>query len=590
MFRVQNCPISISTSATKKRDQVFEYLAREYGSDHVARLGTVSMYRAKAALNESGAALKIPRWRMEQFTNNMIENPVGEREHEVEQSLQETETGRKLLNDFPEISIATRIEGHPRHYSQHAGGVIITDAPVIKYVGIDARTNATQCDKADAEKLNLLKVDCLGLRQMSIFDDCLNMIGKQREWLFDYPIDDEAAFEILNKQKWSGVFQWNGAALQNVTTKINVTEFEDLVVINSLARPGPAAQVDEWVRRKNGDEPLSVKHEALFPILQDTFGVLLYQEQVMRVARDIGDMEWVDVNGLRRAMSKSKGRAYINEQYRDKFIPGATKKVGHNLAEVIWEELIQFGGYGFNKSHAVAYALVAYWCCVLKAHFPVEFAAATLSHEPNPEKQLRILREMAAEGVEYIPVDPERSTAKWEVHEGKLLGPLTTVKGLGAKLLHEILYARKQNMPLPKRALKLLSQPHTSIDSLFALRDRVQVLIPDPLEFGIVSTITPIDKIQLNGSAQEVVCIGKLQEINVRTGKRGNEYLHVVIEDDTDRITGRVAPWEFDRKYCQEIREKGMPGKAIWLIKGTVNTDFRSIQIKKAKFVGLTDD
>lgn len=587
----------------EQRQQSIDYLIEKYGKDHVARLGTVSLYRAKSAINESGAALKVPKWRVDQFVNNMIEKEIGEREHEVEDAFKNTAIGRKLLEDFPELQIATKIEGHPRHYSQHAGGIIITDKPITDYVGIDSRTGATQCDKKDAEELNLLKLDALGLTQLSVFDDCLEMIGKPREWLFNYPLDDQKAYDILNNGKFTGIFQWNGPSLQQITNKIKVSEFSDLSSITSLARPGPAdsGQTKQWIDRKNENEPLLVPHELFYPILEQTLGVIIYQEQVMRVAREIGGLSWPDVTGLRKAMSKSKGREYIDREYRGKFIPGAIENgLSSELADEVWDGLCKFGGYGFNKSHAVAYGLVSYWCCVLKAHYPVEFAAATLSHEKDPEKQLKTLREIAAEGVEYVAVDAKESTDKWTVGtDGRLLGPLTQVNGLGPKLLHEILHTRAHGLPLPKRAVKLLSKPTTKIDDLYPIQSKVRELIPDLQEFGIVSPITPLEKIQITGKEEEFVVICRLAEINLRNhnepssiAKRGykmngqTEYLSLIIEDDTDRIFGNI--WRYDFERCgKQILETGQPGKAIWLLKGKTSHDFRSITIKKVKFVGL---
>lgn len=585
-----------------RRIQVFEYMEQKYGRAHVARLGTTALYKPRSAINEAGAALQVPKWRVDQFTSGIIERSGGDSRalQGVEDAFNDTEIGQVLIADFPELAVATRMEGHPRHYSQHAAGVIVTQEPVAEYVAIDSRTGATHCDKKDAEDLNLLKIDALGLTQLSVFEDCLEMIGKSREWLISYPLDDPKAFEILNQQRWSGIFQWNGHALQSLTQQFTVTEFEDMVSITALARPGPLSSggATQWIERKNGREPVTYPHPTLEPSLGTSLGIVVYQEQVMQIGREVGDLSWDDVTALRKAMSKSLGKEFF-DKYGDRFKAGALAKGWPpEVLDKFWDDLCQYGAWAFNRSHSVAYGMVSYWCCVLKAHFPLEFAAATLSHESDPDKQLKVLREIAKEGVEYTPVDADRSTDRWEVHGGRLLGPLSGVKGLGPKMMRDILHSRVNGLPLPKRAGKLLTNPKTTIDDLYPVRTRIAELVPDLYEAGIITPPTDLINVQLTGQDQEVVVIAKVQEINPRDHnelgnvvKRGykmtgaTQFVNLVLEDDTDRILARVDRWTYQR-VGKGIVEIGSPGKALWVIKGRVAGDFRLINVKRAKFLG----
>lgn len=587
----------------ERRQQVFDYMERKYGRAHVARLGTVALYKPRSAINGAGAALKVPKWRVDQFTAGIIERSGGDSRalQGVEDTFADTDVGRKLLEDFPELAIATFLEGHPSHYSQHAAGVIVTQEPVADYVAIDARTGATMCDKKDAEDLNLLKIDALGLTQLSIFEDCLEMIGKSRDWLINYPLDDKAAFEVLNRQQWSGIFQWNGHALQSLTQQFRVTEFEDMVSITALARPGPLSSggATQWIDRKNGREPVTYPHPVFEPSLDTSLGIVIYQEQVMQIGREVGNLTWDDVTALRKAMSKSLGKEFF-DQFGDRFKAGAVANgVPRDILDKVWDDLCQYGAWAFNRSHSVAYGMVSYWCCVLKAHFPVEFAAATLSHVKDPGAALKVLREMAKEGVEYVAVDPLHSTDKWEVANGKLIGPLSNVKGLGPKIMAETLHARAHGLPMPKRAAKLLAEPKTTIDDLYPVATRIGELVPDRFEAGIITPTTDLVDIQPTGREDEYVVLVKVQEINLRDHnelgnvvKRGykmkgpTQFVNLVLEDDTDRMLARVDRYAFD-KVGRQIVETGSPGKALWVMKGRLAKDFRLINVKRAKFLGM---
>lgn len=587
----------------QSRHLAFEYLEKKYGQDRVARLGAVSLYKPKSAINEAAAALRIPKWKVTSFTSSIIERSGGDSRalQAIEDTFNETPSGRELLRDFPEIIIAQRMEGHPRHHTQHAAGVVVTQESVEKYVAIDMRTHAAHCDKKDAEDLNLLKIDALGLTQLAVFEDCLKAIGKSHDWLIKYPLEDQAAFKILNDQRWSGIFQWNGHALQSLTQQITVTEFEDMVSITALGRPGPLVSggATKWIDRKNGQKPVTYLHPEFESHLDTSLGIVIYQEQVMSLGREIGGLNWADVTALRKAMSKSLGKEFF-DQYGDRFKAGASRLgIEQEKLDNLWDELCAYGSWAFNRSHSVAYGHISYWCCVLKAHHPLEFAAATLSHEKDSEKQLKLLREMVAEGYEYVPVDPEKSTDKWQSGDGRLIGPLTNVKGLGPKVLSEIMASRASGQPLPKRAQTLLKNPVTPIDELEPLNKRLSVLFPEGLHTaGVESATTKVIDAQTCGRDRKVVIVAKAQEINPRDGnelvniqKRGYKlngnalFLNLVIEDDTDRMLARVNRFKFVDQG-QKIIDEGGPGNSIYVFAGTISADFRILNIDRCKLLG----
>ena len=594
----------------QRRHLVFRHLEEKYGKKRVARLGTVAVYKPKSAINETAGALNIPKWRTEAFTGSILDRSSGDARalQAIEDTFQDTATGRKLLADYPELRIAQELEGHPRHYSQHAAGVVVTEKPIEEYVAIDHRTGAMFCDKPDAEDLNLLKIDVLGLTQLSIFEDCLEMIGKSREWLINYPLDDKAAFDVLNQSKWSGIFQFNGQALQSIAQQVKITEVEDVIAITALARPGPMASggTQQWIERKNGRQPVTYWHPMFEDILHTSFGIVVYQEQVMRTVREIGGFSWEDTSRIRKVMSATKGvEAFAREG--EKFVTGAISNgLSRELAEQVWKGLSQYGSWAFNRSHSVAYGIISYWCCVLKAHYPVEFAAATLTHLSNDEdginKQRKVLRELAAEGVDYIPVDGDRSTTKWQVAGGKLLGPLSNVKGLGPKMLSEVMAARTAGQPVPKRAAKLLSDPETPIDDLHPVENRVKALYPEGLEsINILTRPTPLVEATCEDMAGRIIlAVVRVVDINPRNlnepqlvQKRGGrmidadkaDFLNLVIEDDTDQI--RATVWARNWDECaRPIIERGGAGDVLYALKGKMGDSFRAIDVDRIKYLG----
>lgn len=608
-FDPEQADIDIDFS-DQQRSQVFKYIEQKYGRDHVARLGTVAMFQPRSALQEVGTGLSIPKWKCDAVAESLIERSSGDSRamNTLEDTLAAMPAGKRLLADHPEVAVVGQFEGHPRHYGQHAAGVVISAEPISKFVAVDHRSNATMCDKKDAEDgYNLLKIDALGLTQLSVFEDALRLANLPLNHLEQLPLDDAQAFNVLNDAKWSGIFQFNGQALQSITKQFHVDKFDDIVSVTALGRPGPLASggAHEWIKRRNGLKPVTYPHPVFEPYLHDTLGIVIYQEQVMEIGRNVGDLTWEQVTLLRKAMSKSLGKEYF-DQFGDPWKAGAIAKgVAPEDTIRIWDDLCAYGAWSFNKSHSVAYGLISYWCCWLKAHFPFEFAAATLSHENDPMRQIQLLREMKAEGCDYVPVDSELSGTKWGVGErdGRryLVGPLHNVKGIGPKMVQQIIGARNRGEPVPERARKLLAKPVTDIDSLWPVRDAVNRLCPDPRAINIVSSPTPIIEARPSSQEQEFLFFCVLAKINPRdenevviVARRGYEIkdgkttsLNLQLQDDTDTLFGKVSRFDYDR-IGRPLVDRGGPGKYVYAIKGTMRADagFRMVMIKNVRFVG----
>jgi DNA polymerase III alpha subunit len=592
-----------------KRHLVFDYIREKYGFEHVARLGSVMSYKPKSILNTAGAALGIPKWLCDKVADTLIERSSADSRamQTFEETFYDTEIGRKILNEYPEISAVFEVEDHATNAGQHAAGIAITSGEVLDYVAIDGRVGAIMADKYDAEILNILKIDCLGLSQLSIFERALELIGEEPKngFLEALPLDDPKAFEVLNKKQFSGIFQANGKSLQILFQSIHTDKFFDLVAITSLSRPGPVAAggAVRWTRKRMGTEPTTYRHPSMEPYLKETYGEVVFQEQIMAICRDIGKMPFSEIEKVRRAMSKSLGVEAIKE-WGQSFKRGALENgLSEELIDVIWGELTQFGAWAFNQSHALSYSLITYWCCWLKAHHPVEFAAATLDNEGEPMKQLRLLRELDAEGIKYIPLDVKYSTDKWniKVEGGKkiLVGPLTNIKGVGPVTVRKIMESRATGAPLSNALTVKLLEASTKIDSLTPIRDAVEKLQPN-----MVFAAPPVDISELEagmpGEYRILALVKRIQprdendlhSIAKRDGRKldGPSWsLNLFMHDDTDEILCKIDRYDYvqNKDYMDKY---GIQGDSIFAIAGRIPRGFRMILISKIKFLGKMSD
>jgi DNA-directed DNA polymerase III PolC len=442
-----------------KRELVFEYLRNKYGAEKVAHLGTVSRYKARSAISEVCKDLKMPTADIVLLKDNIIERALGEPRADlcIFDTFTDTRVGRQMMNKYPKLRNAVEMENHARHSGVHAAGVLVTQEPVSRYCSVSQYS--AQIDKVDAESLNLLKIDALGLRTLSVIQDVLDQVGWSREKLLSYDLEDQDAFDILNDKKYAGIFQFEGYALKKLTDEMKVRKFDDISAITSLARPGPlnSGGTAQYVKRRIGQTEVTYMHPLLEDITRGTYGVIVYQEQVMLIAKDVGKMSWEDVSLLRKATSKSLGKEYM-DRFFESFKAGAlTCGVSEAAIQEIWDNINTMGAYAFNKSHAVAYAMVSYYCCVLKSKFPLEFAAATLRNARDDDQTERVLQELKTGGYSYKQFDRYQSEVNWSVQDGQLIGGLTMIRGVGPKMAEDIVRRRKTNQILTPRQEELLS-------------------------------------------------------------------------------------------------------------------------------------
>jgi hypothetical protein len=839
------------------RDWVFRYLQDKYGEEKVAHIGTVLSYKAKSAISDVGKALHIPEWELKAVKDAVIERSGGDQRAAfcLKDTFESLDVGKALLEKYPAMAIAAELEEHAKSSGVHAAGVIICNEPVSNYCGVTGEGVAC-IDKKDAEKINILKVDVLGLRTLIVLQDVLEQIGEDNDLLYNLHDDDEPAFEVLTQGKLAGIFQFEGYALKNLTSQMGVHNFEDIVSITSLARPGPLhnGSASEFVKRRIGQEEVTYIHPMLEPYLKETLGTMVYQEQIMAIVKHIGLFSWEDTTDIRKAMSKTMGEEYFNK-YIEKFVIGAkTHGINKEDALNIWKNMSTHGSWSFNRclagttklmiaskgnnmkgdvdiatlyemyhgidaspwckdrakkgkiaqiwsldgdkfkihnvksvhkngtkscnrylfddgsfvdctadhkfiingkwqragkakigsvwlagkldiskkvstkdnsargrhwnivdgdrtgeanpsykngatvasenfknahqadpcedcgcdhnrmeahhndfkhgadeptdlawlcpschkkrhyangrtkrggkglmcvgkilndvcsigdiatydlemvsephnftidnglvthnSHGVSYGLISYWCAYLKAHHPLEFAAATLRNLKDADQAIKMLRELVKEGFEYIPFDPKLSKLNWSVQDGKLVGGWLGVKGVGEKKASTMIAKLEMGSKLTPSEQKLMECPEIAWQDIFAGERLFGHIYKDYEGNGLSMPVSYINDVQADG---EYIVIGQIKELNQRDAneygsviKRGGRivkhnalWLNLRIEDDTGEILVTIPRASYN-EMGKPIVESGAIGH-WYMFRGKLSGGWRKLTVEKTR-------
>lgn len=416
-----------------RRDEVIRYIADKYGSERVAQVITFGTMGPRLAVRDAGRAMNVPVAEVDRVAKqidatqtireSVAKNPDLKREYE------ESEVVRRLLDT------AMGIEGLARHGSTHAAAVVIAKEPLRHVVPLQRSTEGdgltTQFDMVAVTDIGLLKMDVLGLRTLSVMKNALALIQQGRGERIDLeaiPFDDAATFELLSRGETAGVFQLESSGMRQVVMELKPDRLEDIIALVALYRPGPMAQIKNYVDGKHGRRKVTYLHPDLEPILKETYGVIVYQEQVMEIARHLAGLSMSSAETVLYAMRK-KRHDEMNK-LRGEFLDGAERKgVSRRVAEQIWSQMAEFAGYGFNKAHAASYAINAYQTAYLKAHYPAEFMAAQLtSIMDDKDKVAAYVQECRRMGIEVLPPDVNKSQAEFTVSGGKVLFGLAGVK------------------------------------------------------------------------------------------------------------------------------------------------------------------
>ncbi len=436
------------------RGRVIEYVKSKYGEDRVCQIVTFGTMAARAVLRDVGRVLGIPLPTIDQIAKKIPAGPG----IKLKESLEKDPELRKMAREDPKIAelfaTSLKLEGLNRHSSTHAAGVVIGDAPLIECLPLAGRGEdlSTQFPMEDLEDCGMLKMDFLGLRTLTIIDRTLDQIRRSSGDTIDVrnlPLDDSLAFELLQSGETVAVFQLESNGMRDLLRRLVPDRFEDIVAILALYRPGPleSGMVDMYIERKHGREPIKYEHKTLEPILRETNGVILYQEQVMRIANVLCGFDLGDADTLRKAMGKKKPEIMVTLEKQ--FLEGADENgVDAKVAKSIWDNILKFAGYGFNKSHSTAYAYVTYQTAFLKANYQTEFMAGVMTCEMNNvDKIVENLEECKRLKIDVLPPDINRSLQIFSVEDGKIYYGLEAVKGLGGKFVSAAIREREENGP-----------------------------------------------------------------------------------------------------------------------------------------------
>lgn len=635
----------------EKRKLIFEYMVNKYGQQHTSQLGSLGKFKSKNALWDTRRVYDLPWNECKELAGMVLERSSGDARAQfcLSDSFKEFERAQEILRKYPQFAYAEKLEGQIRQTGVHAAAVVVSEDELELFGGFQEGSQdeiILQLDKHGAKYLQLLKIDVLGLKQLGVFELVLDMIGKDPEWLYNLPLDDEDSYQLLKDGKYWGIFQFEGDAVRFTCQQTRPDTFLNLSEISALARPGAlhSGGTTDYIDRRAyvkgfTDRPTAKKPEYLHPLLkeiaEETYGIIIYQEQVMKIMRDIGNMTWSETSTARLGMSKSMGVEYF-AQLKKSFMEGASKNsIPAGDAEVLWDSMQHFGSWAFNKSHSISYGLISYWCLYLKAHYPNEFYVATLQKEQDENIQKKILREFVEGGGKLVPFDFNKSGVTFTLKDGVIYGGWANLKGIGEKAAEKLagMAPWKNSKDFRKAANKKALQVLKSINQLPAdlpVGGNQYSLFTGDIETENWGDIQPDPELtketimpwadlypigdkyvsafknkgynityakDIGELTKKVIMIVKVMDIQICSkreetshnpskqnyrDKHLDRYLKLQTEDDTESILMGVSRYLYDAIGLELIRS-GIG--SVMVIKGNKIPGFRKIQIQKMKIL-----
>ncbi len=438
------------------REKVIKYVSEKYGSDRVAQIITFTTMASKAAIRDVGRVLEVPLRDTDRLAKLI---PVWQgRSKSLEDAVKEVPEFREAYESNEDqkrlIDVARALEGVSRNVSTHAAGVVIAPEPLVLYTplqfGPKSDAVITQYDMKAVGDIGLLKIDFLGLQNLDIIATCLRLVKERRGIEIDLesvPFDDAKTYELLSAGDTHGVFQLEGAGMRRMLMDMRPQSFGDVSAAVALFRPGPMVNIPAFIARKQGREPIEYMHERLEPILRETYGVMIYQEQVMMAARELAGFTMSEADILRAAMGK-KDKPKMAKQ-RTKFVTGAVERgISTATAEALFDGIAKFAEYGFNRAHSAAYGVIAYQTAYLKANYPLEYMTSLLIHmEGSADKVATAIVDCRIRGIEVLAPDINRSRADFSISDGRVLFGLAAIKNVGQHAVESIVSLRDADGP-----------------------------------------------------------------------------------------------------------------------------------------------
>jgi len=534
-----------------RRDEVIDYVTQKYGSENVAQIITFGKMLAKGVIRDVGRSLDMPYNEVDKIAK-LIPNDLG---ITIEKALVQEPKLKELIKNDPQIAnlitISRALEGLTRHASTHAAGVVIADAPLDNYVPLFKNPKdeevVTQYPMNDVDNIGLIKFDFLGLRTLTVIDTAVKLVLSDAKNslpdINDLPLEDQKTYDLLSSGETEGIFQLESSGMKELLTRIKPGNIEDLTALLALYRPGPlgSGMVDDFIKGKNGEIKIKYELPQMEGILKETYGIILYQEQVMKIASTLASFSLADADLLRRAMGKKKPAEMAKQ--KEKFLAGALKnRFDRKKSEKIFDLMAKFAEYGFNKSHSAAYAYVSFQTAYLKAHYPVQFMAALLSSEmDNTDKVVKHINECKEKGIEVLPPDVNESYRNFTVPGNSIRFGLAAVKNVGHSAIESIIDARGEG---------------GAFTSLFDFCERVDLRKVNKKVMESLIKCGAFDSLKKNRSQMMAV----LEEIvsavqRLHKDKEKNQLsMFEVIAETTGTNENETIPYpdlpEWDRKEC----------------------------------------
>lgn len=614
----------------EQRWRVRDYLVRRYGADHVGNIGTFTMYKGKNSLDDVAKVFSIPAWEVERVKEGLLERSSGDLRaaNSIEDSRALFPKVDAVFQAYPDLEKAQLLEGNLKGFSVHAAGLVVSNQPLTDSVAVYQRYTpkgelmgeVLSIDKYDAEYINALKIDALGLTTMGMIRICLELVGMTLEQLYAIPLDDEKVYEGFRNNEVIGVFQFDGRAMRSVNREVKPDNFAEVCDINALARPGPlhSGAAAEYIMVKHGKKKAQRLHPIVGDITAHTNQQIVYQEQILQVVRLLGGFSWEEAAHVRKLISKKQGEQAFS-RLMGKFIDGCAERgVDELVAQKIWKQLVTAGAYAFNAAHCVSYGLLAYWTMWLKQNHPLEFYCAALQKYKEKDKLLDIMREATAKGVTILPPHPERSDRTWTIEDGALRAGLTQVRGIGDKVAETMLEYRPLWRRTVSRRVDMTWQDYTAVRGIGPVTMRkVEEFCAEEDPFGIHyirNTLRQVrrwirdhgeengipyprhrsDDIPYEPKRGEYVWVGFVRVRNLkdiyelhrsRTGEeldpetvREPQYVNYVVltcEDETGPLVVTVHRWRgFYEKHKDKIWDMD-PNRDVLVVRGYKRNEYR---------------
>lgn len=550
-----------------RRDEAKDYLRSKYGYENVANIAGYSLFKEKSLLDDIGRVFKIPRTEIAEAKDELIENGG-------------TKSAEEIIKErWSDHEYLCKIEGMVRQLTIHAAGVIVASDKLENYTTL-GRDGAIMLDHRDAEYLGLMKIDMLSLKTLTILDKCLGAIGKDSEWLYnEVPLDDPQTYAAFSTNAFQGVFQFEGATTKRVCKQIKPTKFLELIDINALSRPGPmqSGATDAYINNMSEDiHPIVTKHTAR------SRGQILFQEQIMKILKEAGNLDWVDVTTVRKLITKKQG-AELLQGIKDRFVGNFPND--QELGEEIWKRCGESGAYGFNVAHSTSYTFLGYYCMYLKMHYPLEFYWANLVVEPDKDS---LLREYIQAGGEVFDVKVGKSECDWTIDRGGLRAGYLTVKGIGPKTALKLEDGWEPTGKVKKTLEEMGAFAPEDNDCDYLGLDKLKAKLEFVPLRDKIDKIKAGDRVRIAGKVVKMM-VKNLQEVIEAQGREYDVvdpdkklYVHMELADETGVTNVTISRFMYDDIRVQDELSH-LTEESVLVVTGEYNKQYQKIYARKVR-------